>query len=155
VVVVAGIAAEPGGLTGVDLVSGARLASAGFVWPEVAPSVGCCCWHCWPDCCSGCSSCSPSKKCLEKTRIIILELNRTPKPYAVIFIYLYLSDEVVDKVPKQSHESHEALTSMQPNIHTTRLTTLDITWVAPSECRIQRGSDCSLWAPCLNAGLRR
>jgi hypothetical protein len=155
VVVVAGIAAEPGGLTGVDLVSGAQLASASFAWPEVAPSVGCCCWHCWPDHCSGCSSCSPSMKCLEKRRIIILELNRTPKLYAVIFIYLYLSDEVVDKVLKQSHDSHQALTSMQPNIHTMRLTILDITWVAPSECRIRRGSDCSLRAPCLNPGLRR
>jgi hypothetical protein len=135
-------------------VSGARLASAGFAWPEVAPSVGCC-WHCWPHHCSGCSLCSPSMKCLEKRHIIILELNRTPKLYAVIFIYLYLSDEVVDKVPKQSHDSHQALTSIQPNIHTTRLTTLDITWVAPSECGIRRRSDCSLRAPCLNLGLRR
>jgi uncharacterized protein YutE (UPF0331/DUF86 family) len=37
----------------------------------------------------------------------------------VIFIYLYLSDEVVDKVLKQSHDSHQELTSMQQNIHTT------------------------------------
>jgi hypothetical protein len=118
VVVVAGIAAEPGGSVGVDLVSRAWLALAGFAWPEVAPSVGCCCWHRWPDHCSGCSSCSPSKKCLEKRCIIILELNRTPKLYDVIFIYLYLSDEVMDKEPKQSHDSHQALTSMQPNIHT-------------------------------------
>jgi hypothetical protein len=153
--VVAGIAAEPGGSAGVDLVSRARLASAGLAWPEVAPSVGCCCWHCWPDRCSGCSSCSPYKKCFEKRRIVILESNRTPKLYAMIFIFLYLSDEVMDKVLKQSHDSHQALTSMQPNIHTTRLTTLDITWVAPSECTIWRGSDCSLWAPCLNSGLRR
>jgi hypothetical protein len=142
--VVASIAAEPGGSAGVDLVSRARLGSAGLAWPEVAPSVGFCCWHRWLDRCSCCSSCSPSKKCLEKRRIIILESNRTPKLYAVIFIYLYLSDEVVDKVPKQSHDSHQALTSIQPNIHTTRLTTLDITEVAPSECGIQRGSDCSL-----------
>jgi hypothetical protein len=78
-VVAAGIAAEPGGSARVDLVSGARLASASFAWLEVAPYVGCCCWHCWPDRCSGCSSCSPSKKCLEKRRIIILELNCTPK----------------------------------------------------------------------------
>jgi hypothetical protein len=153
--VVAGIAAEPGGPVGVDLVSGAWLASAGFAWPKVVPFVGCCCWHCWSDRCSGCFSCSPSKKCLEKRFIIILELNHTPKLYAVIFIYLYLSDDVVDKVPKQSHDSHQALTSMQPNIHTTRLTTLDITWVAASECRIRRGSDCSLRAPYLNPGLRR
>jgi hypothetical protein len=152
---VAGIAAKPGGSTGIDLVSRARLASAGFVWPEVAPSMGCCCWHYWSDRCSGCSSCSPSRKCLEKRRIIILELNRTPKLYAMIFIYLYLSDEVVDKVLKHSHDSHQALTSMQPNNHTTQLTTLDITWVAPSECGIRRGSDCSLRAPCLNPGLRR
>jgi hypothetical protein len=73
----------------------------------------------------------------------------------VIFIYLYLSDEVVDKVPKQSHDSHQALTSMQQNIHTTRLTTLDITWVTPSECGTHRGSDCSLRVPCLNPGPRR
>jgi hypothetical protein len=119
VVVVAGVAAEPGGLAEVDLVSGALLALAGFVWPEAAPSVGCCCRHCWPDCCSCCSSCSPSKKCLEKRHIIILESNRTPKLYAVIFIYLYLSDEVVDKVPEQSHDSHQELTSMQQKIHTT------------------------------------
>jgi hypothetical protein len=153
--VVAGIATEPGGSARVDLVSGAQLASAGFAWTEIAPSVGCCCWHCGPDYCSGCSSCSPSKKCLEKRRIIILELNRTPKLYVVIFIYLHLSDEVMDKVPKQSHDSHQALTSMQPNTHTTRLMTLDITWVAHSECGIRRGSDCSLWAPCLNPRLRR
>jgi hypothetical protein len=153
--VVAGIATEPGGSARVDLVSGAQLASAGFAWTEVARSVGCCCWHCGPDYCSGCSSCSPSKKCLEKRRIIILELNRTPKLYVVIFIYLHLSDEVTDKVPKQSHDSHQALTSMQPNTHTTRLMILDITWVAHSECGIRRGSDCSLWAPCLNPRLRR
>jgi hypothetical protein len=52
----------------------------------------------------------------------------------VIFIYLYLSDEVVDKVLKQSHDSHQALTSMQQNIHIMQLMILDITWVAPSEC---------------------
>jgi hypothetical protein len=46
-------------------------------------------------------------------------LNHTPKLYAVIFIYLYLSDEVVDKVLKQSHSSHQALKSMEQNIHTT------------------------------------
>jgi hypothetical protein len=52
----------------------------------------------------------------------------------MILIYLYLSDEVVDKVPKQSDDSHQALTSMQQNIHTTRLMTINITWVAPSDC---------------------
>jgi hypothetical protein len=119
VVVVASIAAEPGGSAGVDLVSGARRASASFAWPKVARSVGCCCWHCWPNHCSACSSCSPFEKCLEKRRIIILELNCTPKLYVVIFIYLYLSDEVMDKVLKQSHNSHQALTTMQPNNHTT------------------------------------
>jgi hypothetical protein len=119
VVVVASVAAKPDGSAGVDLVSGALLALAGFAWPGAAPSVGCCCWHCWPDRCSGCSLCSPSKKCLEKRCINILESNRTPKLYAAIFIYLYLSDEVVDKVSKQSHDSHQALTSMQPNIHKT------------------------------------
>jgi hypothetical protein len=119
VVVVAVVAAEPRGSAEVGLVSGALLASTGFTWPGAAPSVGCCCWHCWPDHCSGCSSCSPSKKCLEKRCINISESNRTPKLYAVIFIYLYLSDEVVDKVLKQSHDSHQALTSMHQNIHTT------------------------------------
>jgi hypothetical protein len=121
--VVVGIAAELGGWVGVGLGSGAWLASAGFAWPKVAPSVGCCCchWHCWPDHCRGCSSCSPFKKDLEKRSIIILYPETI---YAVIFIYLYLSDEVMDKVPKQSHDSHRALTIMQPNIHTTRLTTL-------------------------------
>jgi hypothetical protein len=139
-------------------VSGALLASAGFVWPGAAPSMGCCCCspvYCWPDHCSGCSSCSPSKKCLEKRCINISESNCIPKLYAVIFIYLYLSDEVVDNVQKQSHDSHQALTSMQQNIHTRRLTTLDITWVASSECETRRGSDCSLWAPSLNPGPRR
>jgi hypothetical protein len=132
-------------------VSGALLASAGSAWLGDAPSVGCCCWsvYYWPDHCSGCSLCSPSKKYLEKRCINILESNRTPKLYAVIFISLYLSDEVEDKVPKQSHDSHQALTSMQQNIHTTRLMTLDITWVAPSECGTQRGCHCSLWAPWL------
>jgi hypothetical protein len=57
-VVVAGVAAEPGGSAGVDLVSRALLASTSFVWPEATPSVGC-------------SSCSPSKKCLEKRCINI------------------------------------------------------------------------------------
>jgi hypothetical protein len=33
--------------------------------------------------------------------------------------------------------------------------TLLQTRVAPNDCRIQRGSDCSLRAPCLNSGLRR
>jgi hypothetical protein len=130
---VAVVAAEPGGLAEVGLVSLALLASAGFAWPGAAPSVGCC-WHSWPDHCNGCSSCSPPWKCLEKRSINISESNRTPKLYAMILIYLYLSDEVVDKVPKQSDDSHQALTSMQQNIHTTRLTTIDITWVAPSDC---------------------
>jgi hypothetical protein len=31
-----------------------------------------------------------------------------PKLYGVIFIYLYFGDKVVDKVPKQSHNSHQA-----------------------------------------------
>jgi hypothetical protein len=34
----------------------------------------------------------------------------------MIFIYLYLRDEVVDKVPKQSHDSHQVLTRMKQNI---------------------------------------
>jgi hypothetical protein len=119
VVVVAGVAAEPGGSARVDLVSRALLASAGFAWPGDAPSVGYHCWHCWPDRCNGCSLCSPSKKCLEKRCINILESNRTPKLYPMIFIYLYLSDEVMDMVLKQHHDSHQALTCMQQNIHTT------------------------------------
>jgi hypothetical protein len=111
---VAGVAAEPGGSARVDLVSRALLASASFAWPRADPSMGCCCcWHCWPDRCSGCSSCSPLKKCLEKRCINISESNRSPKLYVVIFIYLYLSDEVMDKVPKQFHNSHQALTSMK------------------------------------------
>jgi hypothetical protein len=137
---VAVVAAEHGGSARVGLVSRALLASTGFAWLRPAPSMGCCCWT---DHCSGCSSCSPSKKCLEKRCINISESNRTLKLYGVMFIYLYLSDEVMDKVPKQSHDSHQALTSMQQNIHTMRLTTLDITWVAPSKCK-RRGSDCSL-----------
>jgi hypothetical protein len=118
-VLVAVVAAEPGSSAGVGLVSRVLLASAGFAWRGTAPSVGCC-WlvYCWPDHCSGYSSCSPSEKCLEKRCINISESNCTPKLYAVIFIYLYLSDEVVDKVPKQSHDSHQAVTSMQQNIHT-------------------------------------
>jgi hypothetical protein len=39
-----------------------------------------------------------------------------PKLYVSIFIYLYLGGEVMDKVPKQSHDSHKALTSMKQNI---------------------------------------
>jgi hypothetical protein len=54
---VVGIVAELGGSAGVGLGSGACLASAGFAWPKVAPSVGCCCWQCCPDHCRGCSSC--------------------------------------------------------------------------------------------------
>jgi hypothetical protein len=45
--------------------------------------------------------------------ISILESNRNPKRYVVIFIYLYLKDEVVDRVPKRSHDSHQALTSIK------------------------------------------
>jgi hypothetical protein len=115
VVVVVIVAAEPSGSAGVGLMFGALLASVGFAWPGAAPSVGCYCWpmYYWPDHCSGCSSCSPSKKCLEKRCINISGLNHTPKLYAVIFVCLYLSDEVMDKVPKQSRDSHQALTSMQ------------------------------------------
>jgi hypothetical protein len=141
---VAGVAAELGGLARVDLLSGALLASASFAWLGAALSVGCCCWYCWPDHCSGCSSCSPSKKNLEKRCINILESNHTLKLYAVIFIYLYLCDEVGDKVPKKSHDSHQALTSMKQNIHMMQLTTLNTTWVAPSEYGNRRGSDCPL-----------
>jgi hypothetical protein len=34
----------------------------------------------------------------------------------MIFIYLYLKDEVVDKVPKRSHDSQQTLKSMKQNI---------------------------------------
>jgi hypothetical protein len=34
----------------------------------------------------------------------------------VIFIFLYLGDEVMDKVPKQSHDSYQALIGMKQNI---------------------------------------
>jgi hypothetical protein len=112
-VVVPSVAAKPSGSAGVDLVSEALLGSAGFAWLGAAPSVGCYCWHCWPDHCSGCSLCSPSKKCLEKRCVNISESNCSLKLYAVIFIYHYLIDEVVDKVLKQSHDSHQALTSMK------------------------------------------
>jgi hypothetical protein len=33
--------------------------------------------------------------------------------------------------------------------------TLLLTQVTPNDCEIWRGSGCSLWAPCLNPGLRR
>jgi hypothetical protein len=89
VVVVAGVAAEPGGSAEVNLVSRALLALAGFAWPEAALSVGCCCWHYWHVRFSGCSSCSPSKKCLEKRRSINSELKRTPRLYVVMFIQLF------------------------------------------------------------------
>jgi hypothetical protein len=38
----------------------------------------------------------------------------------VIFIYLYLKDEVMDKMSKQSHDSHQVLTSKIENIKTRR-----------------------------------
>jgi hypothetical protein len=78
-----------------------------------------------------------------------------PQLYAVIFIYLYLEDEVVDKVPNQSCDSHQILTSMKQNI--THDTTNDPRhdFRVPSEYGIRRGSDCLLRAPCLNLGSRR
>jgi hypothetical protein len=39
-----------------------------------------------------------------------------PQLYDVIFIHIYLEDEVVDKVPKRSHDSHQTLTSIKQNI---------------------------------------
>jgi hypothetical protein len=66
----------------------------------------------------------------------VLELRCTQKLYAVIFIYLYLRDEVVDNVPMQSHD-------------------FDITWVAPRECGIWRGNDYSRWAHCLDPEPKR
>jgi hypothetical protein len=45
--------------------------------------------------------------------INISELNRNPKLYAVIFIYLYLSDEVVDKVLHLDVESLDLALSGQ------------------------------------------
>jgi hypothetical protein len=72
----------------------------------------------------------------------------------MIFIYLYLKDEVVDKVLKQSHNSHRALTCRIANIKTRHdLMTLDTTRVAPSENGIWRGSRYPMGAPWLNPGL--
>jgi hypothetical protein len=78
--VVVVVAIAPASSTAVDLGSGVLLASAGLVYLGAAPSVSCCCWHCWPECCwpghcSGCSLCSPSKRFLDKRYIHILELN--------------------------------------------------------------------------------
>jgi hypothetical protein len=79
--VVVVVATEPGVSVGVGLVSGALLASAGFVWPGAAPFVGCCCWHvyCWPDYWSGCSSCSPSKKCVGEGMYKYFRIKLYPK----------------------------------------------------------------------------
>jgi hypothetical protein len=62
----------------------------------------------------------------------------------------------MDKVLKQP---------MTPNKHAQTQTsiikqamtnaTLLLTQVAPNDCGIPRGSDCSLWASCPNSGLRR
>jgi hypothetical protein len=73
----------------------------------------------------------------------------------VIFIYLYLEDEVMDKVPKRSHDSHQTLTSMKQNITHDAANDSRHDFRATSEYEIRRGSDCPLWAPCLNPGSRR
>jgi hypothetical protein len=73
----------------------------------------------------------------------------------VIFIYLYLEDEVVDKVPKGPHNSHQTLTSMKQNITHDTANDSRHDFGAPSEYGIRRGSACPLQAPCLNPGLRR
>jgi hypothetical protein len=57
--------------------------------------------------------------------------------------------EAISQLTSSTHK-HENKTS-----NTTQLTTLDTTWVAPSEYRIRRGSDCPLGAPCLNPRLLR
>jgi hypothetical protein len=68
------------------------------------------------------------------------------------FIYLN-KDEVVDKVSKQSHNSHGALTSKITNIKTwCKLMTLDTTRGSSSENGIRRRSGCPLGAPQLNPG---
>jgi hypothetical protein len=38
----------------------------------------------------------------------------------VVFIYLYLKDEVMEKVSKRSHDSHQTLTSMKTKHQTQR-----------------------------------
>jgi hypothetical protein len=78
-----------------------------------------------------------------------------PQLYAVIFIYLYLEDEVMNKVPKRSHDSHQTLTSMKQNItHDVANDSRHDFW-APSEYGIRKGSECPLRAPYLNPGSRR
>jgi hypothetical protein len=78
-----------------------------------------------------------------------------PQVYAVIFIYLYLEDVVMDKVSKRSHDSHQTLTSMKQNITHDATNNSRHDFGAPSEYEIRRGSDCPLRAPCLNPGSRR
>jgi hypothetical protein len=66
------------------------------------------CWFgcCWPDRCTDCSLCSPCKRFL--TREIYVFLESKPRLYAMIFINLYLKDEVMDKVLKHpmTHIEH-------------------------------------------------
>jgi hypothetical protein len=50
----------------------------------------------------------------------ILESNRNPKLYALIFIHLYSKDEVMDKVLKRSHDSNQTLTSIKTKHETQR-----------------------------------
>jgi hypothetical protein len=70
------------------------------------------------------------------------------------FIYLNI-DEVVDKVPKQPTTSNNTQTQTSIIKQVMANTTLLRTQVTPNDCGIRRGSGCSLWASCLNSGLRR
>jgi hypothetical protein len=84
-----------------------------------------------------------------------LRIESYPKLYAMIFIYLYLGAEVLNKVPKQSHDSHQPLTSMKQNIKHSVTNDPQHDLGGLREYGIRRGSDCSLWAPRLNPGPRR
>jgi hypothetical protein len=71
------------------------------------------------------------------------------------FIYLN-KDEVVDKTPKQPTTPTKHAQTQTPIIKQVMTNaTLLLTQVTPNDCEMQRGSGCSLWAPCLNPGLSR
>jgi hypothetical protein len=70
---------------------------------------------------------------------------------------IYLNKyEVVDKAPKQPTTPTKHAQPQTPIIKQAMTNiTLLLTRVTPNDCKIQRGSGCSLWLPCLNPGLRR
>jgi hypothetical protein len=71
------------------------------------------------------------------------------------FIYLN-KDVVVDKVPKQPTTPTKHAHTQIPIIKQAMTNaTLLLTRVTPNDYEIRMGSGCSLWAPCLNPGLRR